>query len=69
MKYVGVGDTQFRDISTFQHFDIQTTSDLSLFFSHSSTLFCAFLRLWKTQPFSFQAIPHSLPKTPGVGVG
>src|SRR5216683_8264065 len=25
------------------------------------------LRSPKTQPFSFQAIPHSLPKTPGVG--
>src|SRR6266568_5168317 len=40
----------------------------SPFFSHYSKLFCAFLRLAKTQPFCFHAIPNSLRKTPGVGV-
>jgi hypothetical protein len=37
---------------------------LSLFVSHSCALFCAFLHSRKTQPFSFHAFPHSLPKTP-----
>src|SRR3989442_3551314 len=37
----------------------------SLFFSDYSTLFCVFLRLPKTQPFCFHAIPNSLRKTPG----
>src|SRR6266851_4935973 len=40
---------------------------LSPFFSHSWALFCAFLHSRKTQPFYFQAIPHSSRKTPGVG--
>jgi len=43
-------------------------SDLSPFFSHSCALFCGFLHSEKTQAFSFQAFPHSLPKIPGVGV-
>src|SRR5713101_1760453 len=47
----------------------QRVSDLSPVFSHSWALFCAFLHSRKTQPFYFQAIPHSLHKTPGVGVG
>ncbi len=37
--------------------------------SHSCALFCAFLHFPKTQPFSFQAFPHSLQKTRGVGWG
>jgi hypothetical protein len=41
----------------------------SPFFSHSCALFCTFLHSRKTQLFSFQAFPHSLAKTPGVGVG
>src|SRR5260370_15968707 len=40
---------------------------LSSFFSFSSTLFCAFLHLPRSQPFCFQAIPHSLSKTPAGG--
>src|SRR6266700_6098494 len=36
--------------------------DSSSFFSHSSALFCAFLHTCKVQPFSFQALPHSLPR-------
>ena len=43
-------------------------SDLSPLFSYSCALFCAFLHAAKTQVFSFQAFPHSLPKIPGVGV-
>src|SRR5260370_36168571 len=35
------------------------------FFSYSCALFCTFLHSCKTQLFSFHAIPHSLPKTPG----
>jgi len=33
----------------------------------ASALFCRFLHRQKTQLFCFQAIPHSLPKTTGVG--
>ncbi len=36
--------------------------DSSSFFSHSSALFCAFLHSCKVQPFSFQALSHSLPR-------
>src|SRR6266478_8723573 len=36
--------------------------DSSSFFSHSSALFCSFLRSYETQPFSFQSLPHSLPR-------
>src|SRR5258708_15280394 len=36
---------------------------------HSFALFCIFLHSYKTQLISFHALPHSLPKTPGVGVG
>jgi len=35
--------------------------------THSFALFCIFLHARKTQLFSFQAIPHSLAKTPGGG--
>src|SRR6266436_5836255 len=38
---------------------------LSLFFSHSSTLFCAFLHSRKTQLFSFQPLAHSLSQNTG----
>jgi hypothetical protein len=37
-------------------------------FSHSSTLFCTFLRSAKTQALSFQSNTHSCRKTPGGGV-
>src|SRR5260370_39567209 len=47
---------------------VSACSDLSPLFSDSCALFCAFLHSAKTQLFSFQAIPHSLPKIPGVGV-
>src|ERR1700682_1185092 len=40
---------------------------LSPLFSIPCALFCTFLHSPKTQLFYFQAIPHSLPKTPGVG--
>jgi hypothetical protein len=36
-------------------------------FSHSSTLFCTFLHLAKSQLLSFHANPHSCAKTPRVG--
>src|SRR5260370_7655647 len=36
-------------------------------FLHSCALFCTFLHFPETQLFSFQAVPHSLHKTPGVG--
>jgi hypothetical protein len=54
--------------STLRRCDVPTFTrvpDLSLFFSHSSELFCTFLHSRKIQLFCFQAIPHSLPKTPG----
>src|SRR5712664_1937970 len=38
---------------------------LSPFFSHSCALFCAFLHSPKTQPFSFQSLPHSSSKNKG----
>ncbi len=41
----------------------------SPFFSDYSTLFWAFLPLPKNQLFCFHGIPHSLPETPGCGVG
>src|SRR5713226_557034 len=41
----------------------------STFFSNSCALFCPFLRSPKTQLVSFQAIPHSFPKTRGCGEG
>src|SRR5229473_5748531 len=41
---------------------------LSPFLSYSCALFCVFLHSSKTQPFSFQAFPHSLRKTGGWGV-
>ena len=42
------------------------SKSLSPFISNSSTLFCAFLRVAKTQLYCFQALPHSSAKTPGV---
>ena len=57
---------------TCQHSNLpmfQRVSKLSPLFSHSCALFCTFLHSRKTQLFSFQAFPHSLAKTPGVGVG
>jgi hypothetical protein len=57
--------------SRFGHSNLQSfqrVSDLSPFFSHSCALFCAFLHSAKTQALSFQAIPHSLPKTTRGGV-
>ena len=41
---------------------------LSPFFSKFCAFFCASLHSAKTQPLLFQAIPHSLPKTPRGGV-
>src|SRR6266568_3049626 len=38
-------------------------------FSYGYELFCSFLHLPKTQPFSFHAIPHSFAKTPGGSMG
>ena len=43
------------------------SGSLSPAISHSCALFCSFLHSPKTQLFSFQSFPHSLPKTPGVG--
>jgi len=37
-------------------------SELSPLYSHSSALFCTFLRPTKTQLFSFHTIPHSASK-------
>jgi hypothetical protein len=50
-------------------FNFQPSHPLSPFLAHSCALFCAFLHSTKSQLFSFQAIPHSLSKTPGVGEG
>jgi hypothetical protein len=61
------GCTPPPNLSTFKCFNLQTFNDLSSFFSHSSELFCTFLHLRKTQLVSFQAIPNSFTKTPGVG--
>src|SRR5258706_1396097 len=41
---------------------LQSPLDSNPFFSHSCALFCTFLHRRKTQPVSFQSIPHSLPK-------
>jgi len=35
--------------------------------AHSFALFCTLLHSSRTQPIYFQALPHSLPKTPGWG--
>ncbi len=46
------------------------TAFKSFFFhsiAHSFALFCTFLHLPKTQPFSFQGVAHSLPKMRGCG--
>src|ERR1700674_1087401 len=48
------------DLRTFQH-----VLGLSPVFSHSCALFCTFLHSPKTQPFYFQAIPHSLLRNGG----
>src|SRR6266478_6936562 len=44
---------------------IQRSNDLSPLFSYSCELFCMFLHMRKSQPLSFQALPHSLPKKRG----
>ena len=44
-----------------------TSHLLSPVFSYSCALFCTFLHSRKIQLLSFQAIPHSLRKTPGGG--
>jgi hypothetical protein len=41
----------------------------SSFVSYSCALFCTFLHSRKTQPFSFQPIPHSASKNRGCGEG
>src|SRR6266478_5188408 len=46
---------------------IQRSNDLSPLFSYSCELFCMFLHMRKSQPLSFQALPHSLPKNTGWG--
>src|SRR5260370_40783597 len=46
---------------------VPSKAEGSPFFSHSFPIFCTFLHSRKSQLFSFQAIPHSLRKTPGVG--
>src|SRR6267143_78793 len=46
---------------------VPSKAEGSPFFSHSCALFCTFLHSRKTQLVSFQAIPHSLRKTPGGG--
>ena len=58
-----------RGTPTFQSSTAPTFKDQSPFFSRSSALFCAFLHFLhsrKTQLSCFQAIPHSLRKTPGA---
>jgi hypothetical protein len=57
-------------VPTFQIFKaatFQPLQKLSLFVSHSSELFCAFLHPRKNQPLSFQAIPNSSTKQGGMG--
>ena len=58
-KHRGVGApdsrTRHSPRRNAQAFSFQTLT-------HSFARFCTFLRSPKTQPFSFQAIPHSLPK-------
>src|SRR6266851_2721142 len=46
---------------------LQRVSELSPLFSYLCALFCTFLHSRKNQPVSFQPLPHSLRKTPGVG--
>jgi hypothetical protein len=43
--------------------EISTCFELSPYILYSCALFCAFLHHRKTQPLSFQTVPHSLPKT------
>ena len=43
--------------------EISTCFELSPYLSYSCALFCAFLHHRRTQPLSFQTVPHSLPKT------
>ena len=52
----------------FKHSSLPASFGLSLLFSHSCSRFCTILHSSKTQPFSFQAIPHSLRKTTRGGV-
>src|SRR5260370_34494439 len=53
--------------ANLRSFQLQRVSELSPLFSCLCALFCTFLHSRKTQLFYFQAIPHSLRKTPGVG--
>src|SRR5207249_10607386 len=56
-------------ISSFlQSFTRHVPRDSTPFPLYSCALSCRFLHQLKTQPFYFQAIPHSFAKTPGGGV-
>ena len=57
-----------RGVGFFPTFGRSDDLDSSSLFSNSCGLFCRFLHQSKTQLFCFQAIPHSLCKTPGVWV-
>src|SRR5258708_35576230 len=48
--------------SFFESVTRHSPLDSSSFFSNSCALFCAFLHSCKVQPFSFQALSHSLPR-------
>src|SRR5437667_12497103 len=55
-------------ISSFlQSFTRHVPRDSTPFPLYSCALSCRFLHQLKTQPFYFQAIPHSFAKTHGVG--
>src|SRR6266487_3456965 len=59
-KHTGWGEGYHSSI--FEFVTRHSPLDSSSFFSHSSALFCAFLHSCKVQPFSFQALSHSLPR-------
>ena len=59
MSQPGFPSSSLRPIPLSPH----PTFLLSPLFSYSCALSCAFLHSPKTQPFCFQAIPHSLPRT------
>ncbi len=61
----GVSPSSTFELSNLEMF--RRVSDLSPFFSHSSTLSCTFLHLRKTQPICFQAFPHSASKNTTAG--
>ncbi len=58
---------QFSSLAGLSLTPIPHSHTLSPFLSCSCALFCAFLHSARTQLFSFQALPHSLLKIPGVG--